>query len=73
MIERTFNSGFRIRLHQEDMNLAVAIVRELQMSLPNTAAAQELFNCCAADGGACLDHSAMVMAMEISGNYKVGD
>ena len=71
MIERTFDPGFRIRLHQKDLNLALTGARELQMSLPNTATAQELFNCCSANGGSDKDHSAMVEALETMANHKV--
>ncbi len=73
MVDRTFDPGFRIRLHQKDLNLALTSARELQVSLPNTATAQELFNSCAANGGADLDHSAMVTALETLANYKVAE
>src|ERR1700709_444530 len=64
MVKRTFQPGFRIELHQKDLNLALSSARELGVSLPNTAATQELFNSCAANGGAKSDHSAMVKALE---------
>jgi len=64
MINRTFNPGFRIELHQKDLNLALAGARSLKMSLPNTATCQELFNACSANGGAGWDHSAMARALE---------
>lgn len=64
MIERNFEPGFRIALHQKDLNLALAGARELGLSLPNTATAAELFNACVAHGGAAWDHSAMVRALE---------
>ena len=51
MVKRTFEPGFRIELHQKDLNLALSTARQLGLSLPNTAAAQELFNACAAHGG----------------------
>ena len=37
MIKRTFQPGFRIALHQKDLNLALAGARALGLSLPNTA------------------------------------
>ena len=53
MIKRNFDPGFRIELHQKDLNLALQSARGmLQISLPNTATCQELFNACAAHGGA---------------------
>jgi 2-hydroxy-3-oxopropionate reductase len=72
MINRTFNPGFRIELHQKDLNLALASARALGVSLPNTATAQELFNSCAAHGGKAWDHSAMVRALEKLANFEIG-
>lgn len=71
MLNRTFNPGFRIRLHQKDLNLALQSARSMGLSLPNTATAQELFNAVAAQGGIDLDHSAMVLALEKLANHKV--
>lgn len=71
MIERSFAPGFRIRLHQKDLNLALQAARDLGLSLPNTSTAQELFNAVVAQGGSELDHSAMVLALETLANHKV--
>jgi len=71
MVKRTFEPGFRIGLHQKDLNLALSGARELKLSLPNTATAQELFNTCAANGGSDWDHSAMVRALELMANHEV--
>jgi 2-hydroxy-3-oxopropionate reductase len=71
MIKRTFNPGFRIELHQKDLNLALAGARAMGVSLPNTSTAQELFNACTAAGGAAWDHSAMVRALEKMANHEV--
>ena len=72
MIKRTFEPGFRIELHQKDLNLALASARQMGLSLPNTATAQELFNACAAHGGSGWDHSALVRALEIMANHEIG-
>jgi 2-hydroxy-3-oxopropionate reductase len=71
MIKRTFDPGFRIELHQKDLNLALSSARALGVSLPNTATAQELFNACVAHGGKAWDHSAMVRALEKLANHEV--
>jgi len=71
MIKRTFDPGFRIELHQKDLSLALSGARAMGMSLPNTATAQELFNACAAHGGAKWDHSALVRALEKMANHEV--
>ena len=71
MIDRTFDPGFRIALHQKDLNLALSNARTMGLSLPNTATAQELFNSCAAHGGDAWDHSALVRALEIMADHTV--
>jgi 2-hydroxy-3-oxopropionate reductase len=71
MIKRTFDPGFRIELHQKDLNLALSGARSLGVSLPNTSTAQELFNACVAQGGAKWDHSAMVRALEKLANHEI--
>ena len=71
MVKRNFDPGFRIELHQKDLNLALSNAREMGVSLPNTATAQELFNACAAHGGKAWDHSAMVKALELLAGHEV--
>ncbi len=71
MIKRTFDPGFRIELHQKDLNLALNAARSLGMSLPNTASAQQLFSSCVAHGGKGWDHSAMVKALETLANFEL--
>jgi len=72
MVKRAFDPGFRIELHQKDLNLALSAARKMGVSLPNTATAQELFNACSAHGGARWDHSAMVRALEIMAQHEIG-
>ena len=72
MIKRTFDPGFRIELHQKDLNLALSSAKALGLGLPNTATAQQLFNTCVAKGGAAWDHSAMVKAIEALGDFELG-
>lgn len=71
MIDRTFAPGFRIALHQKDLNLALSSARVLGLALPNTATAQQLFSGCVARDGADWDHSAMVRALEALSNHDV--
>ncbi len=72
MLKRTFAPGFRVRLHQKDLNIALQTARELGVSLPNTATVQELLNAVSADGRADLDHSVVITALEKLANHKVG-
>ena len=71
MIKRNFQPGFRIELHQKDLGLALDGARALGLALPNTAAAQQLFSACVAQGGARWDHSALVRALELLGQCEI--
>ncbi len=71
MIKRTFEPGFRIRLHQKDLGLALQGARELGVALPQTASAAQLMQVCAANGMADLDHSALVKALELMAGHDV--
>ncbi|WP_321791239.1 2-hydroxy-3-oxopropionate reductase [Caballeronia sp. J97] len=73
MTKRTFNPGFRIELHQKDLNLALDGARKMGLALPHTASAQQLFSVCAANGGKAWDHSALVRALEIMSNFQVAE
>ncbi|MCY3881227.1 MAG: 2-hydroxy-3-oxopropionate reductase [Chloroflexi bacterium] len=71
MVERTFDPGFRIALHQKDLGLALQGARALGISLPNAATAQELMNACAAQGWSDLDHSGLVKALEVLAGHEI--
>jgi 2-hydroxy-3-oxopropionate reductase len=73
MIKRSFAPGFRIRLHQKDLGLALQGARELDVALPQTAGAAQLMQVCAAHGMADLDHSALVKALEIMAEHPVAE
>ena len=71
MIKRTFNPGFRIALHQKDLNLALQGARALGVALPQTANAAQLMQSCVALGLGQADHSALVKALENMAQHKV--
>lgn len=71
MLNRTFNPGFRIRLHQKDLNLALSAAKDLGLSLPSTAVTQQLFSSCVAHGAGDLDHSALVLAIEAMADFAM--
>ncbi|MCV3242862.1 2-hydroxy-3-oxopropionate reductase [Mesorhizobium sp. ZC-5] len=71
MIKRSFDPGFKVELHQKDLNLALEGARQLRLALPNTATCQQLFSVCAAHGGSLRDHSAMVNALEIMADHEI--
>ena len=72
MIKRSFDPGFRIALHQKDLNLALGAAKSLGLALPATSTAQQLFSACVAHGGAAWDHSGMVRALETLSNFEIG-
>lgn len=72
MVKRTFAPGFRIELHQKDLNLALEGAKTLGVALPNTASTQQLFSACAANGAGKEDHSALVKALEIMAGHAIG-
>jgi len=71
MVERNFEPGFRIELHQKDLGLALQSAKELRISLPNTAGTQELMNVNAANGQSKLDHSALILALELMAGHTI--
>ncbi len=71
MLDHSFAPGFRIRLHQKDLNLALSAARQLGVALPNTAGAQQLFSSVVAHGGGDRDHAAMLEALEGLAAHKV--
>lgn len=73
MIKRTFNPGFRIKLHQKDLNLALQGARALGVALPGTANALQLMQACAANGMGEMDHSGLVRALELLAAHQVAE
>jgi len=71
MLKRTFQPGFRIALHQKDLNLALQGARSLGMALPQTAIAAQLMQACDALGLAQADHSALVRALETLAQHEL--
>ena len=64
MVKRTFDPGFRIRLHRKDLTLAIDAAKALDIALPNTAATQQLMNSAVARGDGDKDHSALIQTLE---------
>ena len=71
MVQRTFNPGFRIELHQKDLGLALQGAREIGVALPHTASAAQLMQVCAAHGLAGLDHSALCCSLELMSGHAI--
>ena len=71
MIEGNFNPGFRIRLHQKDLNNALQTARELSVPLPFTAMAQQVIGSLMNEGKGDADHSAIANFIEDMAQTKI--
>jgi 2-hydroxy-3-oxopropionate reductase len=63
MIEATFDPGFALKLHRKDLNIALETARNLDISLPNTAATVQLMNAAISRGLGGKDHSVLFQAL----------
>lgn len=72
MIQRSFQPGFKVKLHRKDMAIIQNTARELGIALPLTAQVAELMNALIARGGGDLDHSALVTVYEALAEWQVG-
>jgi 2-hydroxy-3-oxopropionate reductase len=71
MIKRTFDPGFRIRLHRKDLSLAVDAARALNLALPNASSTAQLMNAAIAMGDGDKDHSALIRTLEALAGDKL--
>ena len=71
MINRTFDPGFRIKLHHKDLRLALSSAQDIGVSLPNTAGCHQLMNACLAQGLGDSDHSGLVQAIELLSGHQI--
>lgn len=71
ILDRNFEPGFRIELHQKDLNNALNSAKALNVSLPNTANVFQAFNSCFANGIEKEDNSALVKILEQMANCQV--
>ena len=63
-IRGNFEPGFRSRFHYKDLNIIMETATSLQVPLPATALAHELFTALMATGRGELDHSAVLNIIE---------
>ena len=64
MLDRNFRPGFKVRLHQKDLNIALSTGRALGVPLPATATVQEAFTALRGLGRDDYDHSSLVTLIE---------
>ena len=64
MLDRNFQAGFRIRLHQKDLRNVLQTAQELNVPLPVTALIQQMLGGLVNDGESEADHSAILHFLE---------
>ena len=69
-IRGNFEPGFRSRFHYKDLNIIMDTATALQVPLPATAVAHELFTALMATGRGELDHSAVLNIIEDMAGVK---
>ena len=71
MMDRNFKPGFRIRLHQKDLNNALTAGKDLGVSLPFTGLIQQVLGALVTDGKGDQDHSGVVQFIESMAKVEV--
>lgn len=68
MLDRNFDPGFRLALHNKDLGIVTAAAREAGVTVPLGAAVAQLVNSLVAQGDGALDHSGLFkQALTLSG------
>ena len=73
MLERNFKPGFRIRLHEKDMKIALATGSEYGVALMVTGVVGQMMTAMKGMGNGDLDHSALVKLVEELAKKGLGD
>ena len=64
MLDRNFEAGFRMRLHQKDLRNVLQTAQELNVPLPVTSLVQQMLGALINDGKSEDDHSAILLFLE---------
>jgi 2-hydroxy-3-oxopropionate reductase len=64
LIKGDFVPGFKSKFHYKDLNIVMETAKQLNVPLPATAVAHELFTALMASGRGDLDHSAVINIIE---------
>ncbi len=73
MIDRNFEPGFKARLHQKDMHIALDMAHELGIALPAASMAAQYLNALVGSKEGELDSSALVKVLERMAGMEVGN
>ena len=71
IMDRNFNPGFRIRLHQKDLQNALLTGKELGVPLPVTGLVQQMLGALIVKGKGDNDHSAIVNFIEDMASVEI--
>jgi 2-hydroxy-3-oxopropionate reductase len=71
-LQHSFAPGFKVRLHQKDLGIALAAGHAYGVPLPATALTDQLFQALAVDGKGDLDHSALLTVLERLAGHEIG-
>lgn len=71
MLEGAFDPGFRLRLHRKDAGIILETAHELGSPVPGFEAVAEALERAVKEGGAELDHSALVKTLEADAGVAV--
>jgi 2-hydroxy-3-oxopropionate reductase len=71
MLDRAFDPGFRLRLHRKDAGIILETAHELGSPLPGFEAVADALERAVKEGGAELDHSALVRPLEADAGVEV--
>jgi len=71
VVKGEFEPGFKSRFHYKDLGIIMDTAKSLNVSLPATALAQQLFSSLLANGYGDLDHSAVIKVIELLSNTNI--
>lgn len=70
VVKGEFEPGFKSRFHYKDLGIIMETARHLNVALPASALAQQLFASLLANGYGDLDHSAVIKVIEAMSNVS---
>jgi len=71
VMERNFQPGFKIKLHQKDLNNALMTAKDLDVPLPVTGIVQQFLSTLVADGHGEDDHGSIMRVIEKLANVEI--
>ena len=71
MTDRNFVPGGKVRSHKKDIEIVMAVAREIGVYLPGTALLSHLWNALASQGGLDWDHSSVIKVLEMMSHTEV--